>query len=358
VTCEERQRETAVEPAGQDGVKIVHGAALVCTRNAGRLGTEREIQMTGLVESTAANDQSERGEVRDVTEPIPGTALARPDGGWFAAIDGWRGVGWLACGAVGGLAIAWFILLGPGEAGSKADWFFGAAVLCTVLVVLWQTVNVQRQANQRAAHAEERLRIELAVAEQRSALERAAAEERSARELALTQKLHKAELESQQKSHRSEMDAHREQAELDRRHLLNQLQKQAVIEVSRAVSLHTQKLATLWNQGAAILGSKDRAEREKAMLPIFEQIGQVVNDFSVELANAHQIVEDSRLNQALEGVNEAVLMGIRVAQDVCDDVVDGRATEPNPIPAVQRLMYEKAAQARRLAWDLLRTGLT
>ena len=81
------------------------------------------------------------------------------------------------------------------------------------------------------------------------------------------------------------------------------------------------------------------------MLPIFEQIGQVVNDFSVELANAHQIVDDTRLNQALEGVNEAVLMGIRVAQDVCDDIVDGRATEPNPIPAVQRVMYEKAAEA-------------
>lgn len=93
------------------------------------------------------------------------------------------------------------------------------------------------------------------------------------------------------------------------------------------------------------------------MLPIFEQIGQVVNDFSVELANANQIVDDARLNQALEGVNEAVLMGIRVAQDVCDDIVDGRATEPNPVPSVQRLMHEKAAEARRLAWDLLRTGL-
>ena len=313
--------------------------------------------MIGLVEATTADVQSERGEVRDATEPIPGTALARPDSGWFAAIDGWRGVGWLSCGAAGGLAIAWFILLGPGEVGSKADWFFGAAVLCAALVVMWQTVNVQRQANRRAAHAEQRLRIELAAAEQRLALERAAAEERSARELALTQKLHKAELESQQKSHRAEMDAHRHYAELERRHLLNQLQKQAVIEVSRAVSLHTQMLATLWNRGASILGSKDREEREQAMLPIFEQIGQVVNDFSVELANAHQVVDDTRLNQALEGVNEAVLMGIRVAQDVCDDIVDGRATEPNPIPSVQRVMYEKAAEARRLAWDLLRTGL-
>ncbi len=50
-------------------------------------------------------------------------------------------------------------------------------------------------------------------------------------------------------------------------------------------------------------------------------------------------------------------MAIRVAQDVCDDVVDGGSTQPNPIPPVQRLMYEKAAEARRLAWDLLRTGL-
>jgi hypothetical protein len=313
--------------------------------------------MTGLVESTVAGDQSERGEARGVTEPISGSAPARGDGGWFAAIDGWRGVGWLSCGAVGGLAVAWFILGAPGEVGSKADWFFGAAVLCAVLVTMWQTVNVQRQANQRAAKAEERLRTEMAAAEQRSALDRAAAEERSSRELALTQRLHKAELESQQKTHRAEMDAHHRLAQTERTHLLNQLQKQAVIEVSRAVSLHTQMLATLWNRGAGILASQDRDERERAMLPIFEQIGQVVNDFAVELANAHQIVDDTRLNQALEGVNEAVLMGIRVAQDVCDDIVDGRATEPNPIPPVQRVMYEKAADARRLAWDLLRTGL-
>jgi len=148
--------------------------------------------MTGLVESSVAGDQSESGEVRDATEPIPGTVPVSHDGGWLAAIDGWRGVGWLSCGAVGGLAIAWFILEAPGEIGAKADWFFGAAVFCAVLVVVWQTVNVQRQANQRAALAEERLRTELAAAEQRSALERAAAEERSARELASTQKLHKA----------------------------------------------------------------------------------------------------------------------------------------------------------------------
>jgi hypothetical protein len=325
--------------------------------------------MTGVVETTTAGDQSERGEVRETTDPRTEPVFAGAAGsGWFAAIDGWRGIGWLCCGAAGGSAIVWFILLGPGETGSRADWFFGAVVLCAVLAVMWQTVNAQRQANAMAAAAAARLRRELAGAQQRMAKERAmaeerwereraAAEDRSARELALTQKLHTAEMDSERKAHRAEMDAQRQQAALERTHLLNQLQKQAVIEVSRAVGLHTQMLATLWNRGAGILGSADRDEREHAMSPIFEQIGQVVNDFSVELANAHQIVDDNRLNQALESVNEAVLMGIQVAQEVCDDIVGGRATEPNPIPGVQRLMHEKAAEARRLAWDLLRTGL-
>lgn len=325
--------------------------------------------MTEVVESSTADDQSDRGEVSSGAEPTPEPVSERGgSSGIFAAIDGWRGVGWLSCGAAGGLAIAWFILLGPGETGAKADWFFGAAVLVTAMVVLWQTVNVQRQANRRAAEAHARLKFQMADAEQRmlreraeaadrSARELAAAEERFSRELAQTRELHRAALESQQKAHRAELDAQRQHASLERSHLLHQLQKQAVIEVSRAVSLHTQMLATLWNRGASILDSKDRAEREQAMLPIFEQIGQVVNDFSVELANAHQIVDDNRLNQALEGVNEAVLMGIQVAQDVCDDIVEGRSTQPNPIPSVQRLMYEKAADARRLAWDLLRTGL-
>ena len=320
--------------------------------------------MTGLVEPTTADDQSERGEEQDSTGPLPDDVPARRDDGWFAAINGWRGIGWLACGAAGGLAIAWFIVFSPGEMGPKADWFFGAVVFAVVLVTAWQTMNIQREANRRVAEAGERLRIELA-----------AAERRSAREMELTQKLHeaqmelhnaqlesrqkayRAEIESRQQAHRAEMDAAQRQARIERSHLVNQLQRHAVTEVSRGVSAQTQMLATLWNQGASILHSKDRVEREQSMLPIFEQIGQVVNDFSVELSNAHHIVEDERLNQALEGVNEAVLMGIRVAQEVSEDVIDGRSPEPNPIPAVQRLMHERAAEARRLAWDLLRAGL-
>ncbi|WP_235215941.1 PspA/IM30 family protein [Mycobacterium kyorinense] len=259
---------------------------------------------------------------------------------------GGLGFGWLACGVVGVLAIAWFIFLGPGESGSKAEWFFGAAVFGVVLVSLWQTVTIQRQASQKVAEAAEQLRRELV-----------AAEERSAREVAITRRLHQEEMEAKQNLHRAEMEAQRELARVERMHLLKRLQKQAMIEVSRAVGAHTQMLAALWNEAAGLLRIEDRDERELAMNPIFEQIGQVVNDFSIELANAHLLVEDDHLHRALDRVNEAAVMAVQVAQDIHTAVIEGHAPEPNPIPSVQRLMHARAADARRLAWELLRTGL-
>src|SRR5690242_10962759 len=99
--------------------------SLLCTRKA-RNG--RSV-MTGLVESTTSDGQSERGDGQ--YPPVP----ARPRGGRLAAIDGRRGIAWLSCGLVGGAAIVWFILLGPGEMGPKAEWFFGAVVLCAVMVL-------------------------------------------------------------------------------------------------------------------------------------------------------------------------------------------------------------------------------
>jgi hypothetical protein len=259
---------------------------------------------------------------------------------------GWHGIGWFACGVAGALAIGWFIFLSRGELGSKADWFFGAVVFCVVVVTMWQTLTVQRQANQHAAQAAERLRSELV-----------AAEERTAREIAMTQALHRVETEAREKMFRAEVEAQRELARIERMHLLNQLQKQAMVEVSRAVNGHTQMLATLWNEGARILRIEDRDEREQAMNPIFEQISRVVNDFSVEVSNANVLIEDDRLHRALNQVNEAAVMAIKVAEDVHDAVVDGRTPKADSIRTVQRIMQTRAAEARSLAWELLRNGL-
>ncbi|MDT5015278.1 MAG: hypothetical protein QOD39_1438, partial [Mycobacterium sp.] len=79
--------------------------------------------MTGLVQSTRAAEDSERGDFSLPTEPMPPTTPVRRRPGWFAAIEGWRGIGWFACGVAGSAAIGWFIFLSHGELGSKADWF-------------------------------------------------------------------------------------------------------------------------------------------------------------------------------------------------------------------------------------------
>jgi hypothetical protein len=302
--------------------------------------------MTELTQSTRAAEDSERAETSPSTEPVPPTVPVRRRRRWFAAMEGWRGIGWFASGVAGIAAIVWFIFVCRGQTGSKAEWFFGAVVFCVVIVTSWQTLTIHRQANRDAEAAAERLRMELA-----------SAEERSARELAFTQSLHRAEIEAKEKLHRAEMEAQRELARVERVHLVNQLQKQAMIEVSRAVNAHTQMLAALWNQGAGILRIEDRDEREQAMNPVFEQISHVVNDFSVEVSNAHLVIEDDGLHRALNRVNEAAVMAVRVAEEVHDAVLEGREPQPNPIPAVQRLMHTRAAEARRLAWDLVRTGL-
>jgi hypothetical protein len=276
-------------------------------------------------------------EARDSTGLVPQTEPDRRSPRWFAA------TGWLVCGVAGSLAIVWFIFRSPGEIGSRAEWFFGAVVFAAVLVTLWQTLTIQRQARLDPVAAAERLRKELAAAEERSARELEQlqtlhrAEMEAHRELARAEieaqrELARAEMEAQQELARVEMKAQRDMARLQRMYLLEQQQKQAMIAVSRSVGAHTQMLASLWNQGANILLIEDSDERDQAMRPVFEQIGQVVNDFSVELANAHLLIEDNRLHHALNRVNDAVLMAIRVAEDIHEAVVEGRTPHPIPSP--------------------------
>jgi hypothetical protein len=263
----------------------------------------------------------------------------------------------LVCAVAGALAIAWFIFLSAGELGSRADWFFGAVVFAVVVVVMWQLLIIQRQAKHDAAEAAERLRSELAAAQERSERELALTQTFYRTEMEAQQASHRTELEAQQELHRAEMKAQQELARIERLHILGQLQKQAMVDVSRAVNTHVQLLGTLWNRSAIVLRIEDRDARDEAMNPIFEEIGQLVNDFSVELTNAHLLIEDDRLHQALDRVNAAVLMAIRVAEEVHVAVVEGRTPEPNPAPAAQRLMHKRAAEARHLAWELLRAGL-
>src|SRR4051812_10034512 len=61
--------------------------------------------MTGLVQSTRAAEDSERGDGSTYTELIPPRVSVSPGPRGIS----WRGIGWFACGVAGSVAIAWFI---------------------------------------------------------------------------------------------------------------------------------------------------------------------------------------------------------------------------------------------------------
>lgn len=323
----------------------VHTARLYSEAHCEVLGL-RGGKVTEVMQPASAAAPLHHGGMNGSPQPRSRPEPPGPGPRWHDAAGGWRRLRWLACGLAGAVAIVWYILLSPGPSGSKAEWFFGAVVFGVVLVAIWQTVTIQRYAMQTATEAAERLRKEFV-----------AAEERSAREVAITRRLHQTEMEAQQTLHRAELEAQRELARAERSHLLERLQKQAMIEVSRAVAAHTQMLATLWNEAARVLPIEDAGERQLAMSPVFDQIGQIVNGFSVEVGNAHLLIEDPNLHAALDRINEAAVMAVRVAEEIHEAVLEGHAPEPNPVPSVQRLMHARAADARRLAWELLRTGL-
>jgi hypothetical protein len=298
----------------------------------------REVDVTGLVQTPPTAELRAPGD-----EYLPSAQIDVPPPARSHAVGV---LGW-TLGAVAGVgATVWFIVFGPGERGSKAQWFFGAMVLVAVLVSLWQTHRTVRRAAQDAAAADERRTRELA-----------AAQDRFTRELALIRSIHEAQLDAQRELSRAELTAQVELARVERVQLLAQQQRMAMVEVSRGVNAQTQALAALWNQSAVALQIADPESRAAAMNPVFDQIARVVNEFSVELANAHLLVDDDRIHRALDRVNEAVLAAMHVAEDVHGAVVDGSEPPPAALAAAQRLMHDRAAEARHLAWTLLRAGL-
>jgi hypothetical protein len=324
-----------------------------------------------MTEPTEPSEPSEpvagEGEVVD-DERLELDRSAQPrvsdrEPGWFVAIDRWRGIGELSLGFAIGIVIVWFFCFSHLVVRPNSDWVVGAGAFAAVAVVLWQANRIQRQAQevQRQAkddahEAAERLARELAAAQEGLRREFAAAQEGLRREFAAAEARSAGELAHARELHRVELDAQKELARIQRVHLLELQQKQALAEVSRAVSAHTHMLATLQNQGAKILAIQDRAERELAMDAIMEQLGRVVQDFLVELGNAHLLIEDDRVHEALDRVNAVALKAVGVAEDVRVAVVEGYEPDPNPIPPVQELMQTRAADARNLAAELLRTG--
>jgi hypothetical protein len=232
------------------------------------------------------------------------------------------------------------------DVGSKAEWFSGAGAFAAVAVALWQTRNLQRQAQDDIREAHERLRNELAAAEERSSRELEAAEQRSARELQNARELHQVELNAQ-----------RELARVQRVHLREQEFKLALIRVSKAINAYTHELATLTEQGSRAVDLREKQDREDALLAVSEKLGTLLVDVSLEIQGAHMLTRNDDLHGALDDVNAAMMFGPQAEVAFRNAVIaQGRLPQPNPIPFAQKRMQEVIGNARRLAGELLDTG--
>ncbi|MGO9103845.1 MAG: hypothetical protein ACLP9Y_32115 [Mycobacterium sp.] len=143
--------------------------------------------MTNPTPSDASADSAEAGNSTGPPEPT-----RRGPGAW--------GIAAIVCGAVAVALLIAALILVHWDVGSKAEWCAGTGAFAAVIVALWQTISIQRQAKDDAKEAQKRLRHELAAAEQRSA-----------RELENARELHRVELEHQ-----------REVARVQRVHLCEQ----------------------------------------------------------------------------------------------------------------------------------------
>jgi hypothetical protein len=232
--------------------------------------------------------------------------------------------------------LAWLLLSQPGDVAARAGWFLGLGTFL-VVVALWQSVIIRRQAKDDAKEAHERLRRELAAAEQRSA-----------RELANARELHRIELEAQ-----------REQARIQRAHLREQEFKLALIRVSRAINDYTHELAILIELGHRVVTMPEKQQREDALLPIGKKLGSLTKDIQLEISGARMFSRNTALHDALDAVVATMVLGPH-AEAMFRQAMINSATMPRPVVdaifQAMSTMQTAIGNARQLAGELLDTG--
>jgi hypothetical protein len=233
-------------------------------------------------------------------------------------------IGWVLLGSsIGGL-LSYMLVFSGWDPGSKADWFAGLGSFAAVAVALWQSVVIRRQADADAVTAAKRFAEELLAAEARSAAELAAQ-----KQLARVERLYRHEREI----------------------------KSALVEVARAVSEYGIVIASFWVESVDISKLPTRPEREVAFRPMSRMLGEAVSRIAIECDTAELLIEEQQLGEAVAELRVAVEAVVWAADEMRQRVE--RNDNPNmaPVHAAQLQMVEQATETRRLAWELLRTGV-
>ncbi|MBL1079473.1 hypothetical protein JK358_34215 [Nocardia sp. 2] len=231
--------------------------------------------------------------------------------------------------------LATFLVRSRWEVGSKAEWVAGLGALSAVVVALWQTIRIQKQAAEDAQEAATRLRQELD-----------AATDRMNTQLQQTRELHAAEL-----------DSARALARVQRIHLWEQEQKQAITQVVRAMHQFSDTVPELWQMAVDISALPTREERGRAFRPIDKKIGQAAKKFSIEADMAALIIDDPQVLDTLRDLGLALESTVVQTLAVREKVEAGQTPNIPQLMAQQEAMFRAATSALHTASIRLRTGL-
>lgn len=300
--------------------------------------------MCGVPHRREAGENEIMNEPRRPDPPV-GRRGAQPCDAPSALRDGRR---WWQCTALrigGGLAtflltvlLAWLLLNRPWDVVASAAARLPCLVtFIAVVVALWQSVIIRRQARDDARTAHERLRRELEAAEQRSA-----------RELDYARELHRIELE-----------AYREQARIERAHLREQEFKLALIRVSRATNDYTLELAILTERGHKVVTMPEKQEREDALVPNSKRLASLLKNMQLEISAAHMFTRNKALLDSLDALNAATVLGSHAEMLFRESVISNCTMTRSVAEAIFRAMttmQTATGNVRRLAGELLETG--
>lgn len=230
--------------------------------------------------------------------------------------------------------------------GSVSDAFAAVGTVGAVVVALWQSVVIRRQAKEAAAESAEQLEAEIAAANARTIQEVEAAERRFHRQQEADAKRHEAELETQ-----------RELARVQRVHLREQEFKVAMTRVARAASSFTHELATLLSETQHIVALPTRQERDDAVKPIARRMNLASHTLAIEISGAHMLTNNDQLHASLDPILQAGINGTVSANEYENTMIMAGET-PNAVPIISAMeaINRVVGDANRLAGQLLVTG--
>lgn len=241
--------------------------------------------------------------------------------------------------------------------GNVPEAFAAVGTLLAVVVALWQSTVIRRQAERDATQAADRFTKELDAARELHDEEMAAAKDRHDAELEAQRVLHAEQMQAADARHAAELEAQREIALTQRRYQREQEFKLALNRISRAASAYTYELATLIEETPRIVALSSRQERVDALRPISKKLGALVHDLGNEIQGAHLLTDNDHLHDALDRINITAQNG-PISEIAYRNEATYQGQVPSQVPFFQLMDQLPGAitDASRLAAQLLTTG--